>query len=315
MRPRLLVIGRSCVAMDLQLSYLPSSGHVVKGKGYTRYPSGSGINTAVALSRLGIDSVIATRVGNDNNGLKILQYLTAHNVDVRHAGKDISAHTGMNVVMTEADKKTRKVVFDGATTNFSVGDVESAFNSYPDAVIVNTDVSPEAVAAALIIAKKQGIPIMLCMLGEFSDTLSMDIPRQVDLLVIDEGNVEKYTGISCATVEKCLRASIALATKISAKHYIIKLADRGSFLYDGKYYNVVPAYDVDIVTTNAVAECFNAALFYKYMRDGDAKQGCELATIAEVIKTLRPHSADNCPTFNDLREFIAENELDGDLLN
>ena len=314
MKPRILVLGRACVFLDMQLSFLPSAGHAIKGKGYTRYPGGSGINTAVALKKLNIDSVLASRIGNDTNGQRLLQYLNAQNVESKYITRDLSAHTGMNLLMTENDGKNRRIIFDGASTNVTVAEVETAFNSSPNAVIVNTDVPPEAVAAALILAKRRDIPVMLNIQGEFADLFPLDIQRHVDMLVIDEENVIKHTNITCDTVEKCLKACISLAGKVIAKTYVIKLANRGSFIYDGSYYNVIPAYDIESFTHNATAECYNATLFIKYLSSGDAKQACELATIAEVMKSLRPHSADNCPTFAEMRDFIRDNDLDASLI-
>jgi len=298
----------------MQLSFLPSAGHAIKGKGYTRYPGGSGINTAVALKKLNIDSILTCRVGNDTNGQKIMHYLNAQSVESKYITRDLSAHTGMNLIMTENDGKSRRVIFDGAGTNISVAEVEAAFACSPNAVIVNTDVPPETVAAALILAKRQDIPVMLNIQGEFADLFPLDIQRHVDLLVIDEENVIKHTNITCDTVEKCLKACIALAGKIVAKTYVIKLENRGSFIYDGSFYNVIPAYDIESFSLSATAECYNATLFIKYLSCGDTKKAAELATIAEVMKSLRPHSADNCPTFAEMRDFIRDNDLDASLI-
>ena len=134
------------------------------------------------------------------------------------------------------------------------------------------------------------------------------------ILVMDQANAQRYCNMRVQTVEDCLKACIALAGKVKAKYFIIRLDGKGAFAYNGKYYYFVPNYDFVPEDLRGGQECYNAALLLRYLMEGDIRMACEFAAVAETVAMLRPGGVSNLPGYEDIKQFIIDNELDAKLL-
>lgn len=306
MKPRILTVGRVHVETSMVLPYVPSSGHMVKGKDISRYPGGSAVNTAIALSKLGAESIISGRVGSDSNGKRVSGYLASKDVDVRYLEEDAIHPTGCLVRITEESGSSRGAFFDGANLKLSAQDIEFAYKSYPQGTLISADAPDEAIQAALAYGAREGVPTMLDARFDRAELLSLSRLQSVSVLLMDGELAEKYTGIEPGTVEKSLRCCIALSGMISARYYVLHLKDRGIFSYDGMYHRVVPTYDLPEGGCVATDAYFAAALFAKYIASGDMKASTEFAAVAEAAAKGRSGSAAALPSAEELRHFIEE---------
>jgi sugar/nucleoside kinase (ribokinase family) len=73
---------------------LPKIGETVLSRSYSMNPGGKGANQAVAVSKLGAESLLAGRVGDDALGKRLLQKLKKEKVNVHHVLKDEEYPTG-----------------------------------------------------------------------------------------------------------------------------------------------------------------------------------------------------------------------------
>ena len=96
---------------------------------------------------------------------------------------------------------------------------------------------------------------------------------------------------------------MALATKVNAKYIVLKLGRKGAFIYDGKYYHVVPAYDTTFIDQSAAGDVFTTAMTIEYMRHGDIKAACEFANLAGAIAVSREGTYSSIPSRDDVEKF------------
>ena len=75
MKKKILVIGSANLDFSMNLYKLPEAGQTVKDDGGVAYiPGGKGANAAIALSRLGAESVLCAKLGADVHGQKLYNY-------------------------------------------------------------------------------------------------------------------------------------------------------------------------------------------------------------------------------------------------
>jgi ribokinase len=191
--PRILTVGDVTIECFLKTSHLPTPGTTAVGDEVSYSPGGRGAKTAVALARMGGDTLLCTRVGNDTNGEELSQYLYAEGVDTRFMLSTDGETTGLTIHLCEYNVAERRMIFGGAGAFLSAKDVEDAFMSYPDAVILQGDIPTSALAEASRAAKMRELPLFLLSLPQDYD--GGKLPVDCEILSVDDEQILRHTGI------------------------------------------------------------------------------------------------------------------------
>ncbi len=303
MAKRLLVAGSSCIDFLLNTTYIPAPGETIVSQGsYAFTPGGRGANSAVAARELGADVVLCSRVGDDTYGDRMLKLFSDRGIDTRHTKVDRIEQTGLAVVMLDQSGANRRILYTGANRKISESDVESAFTCFPDAILTQLELGEDAVIAASKNAAYEGIPFFLdaCTTTDFP----LERLDAVEILSPNEIETEILTGIRPNSLENCLRASIALCNRVKAKYIVLKLGNRGCYVYDGKYCDIISPYDVSIVDKTAAGDVFTAALAVEYLRTGDILQSAKFANAAGALAVSKLGAALSVPTLEDVEALL-----------
>lgn len=309
-KPRILTVGSANIDLMARISKFPSVGQTVKeGGGYEYLPGGKGANTAYAVQRLGGESVFCAKLGNDTHGAKLASIYANAGMDTRFVTQCAHERTGLAMVMVEANGNNRIIAYPGANEYLSEGDVENAILCYPDAVIVQLEIPAETVLATARFAREHDIPLVVDA-GPADKSFPLELLGPVEVFSPNETETYIYTGIKPDTTDKCLKACMALANRIEAKVFVLKLGDRGSYVYDGTYFHVMPAYSVEAVDTTAAGDVFTAAFTLEYLRsDKNHKRAAAYANMAGALCVTKEGAFGSVPEHKDIREFVLKNEI------
>ena len=150
---------------------------------------GGAVNTAVALSRLGLDVAALVKLGRDARADLILNRLTAEGVSARWVIRDANAPTGASVLISSHDRNAAVFTFRGANTLLEPRDLaDEAFIA--DLVYVSglsnrsADCYPhiidKAKQAGALVAVNAGVRQLSARGGTFLESLGM-----IDILAIN----------------------------------------------------------------------------------------------------------------------------------
>ncbi len=315
MKPRILTVGTVCIELAVQTEAFPLEGKTERANKYLYAPGGDGTETALALSRLGGEALLCARVGDDPNAEELKSYLRAQGISTRFLNSSRGDNTALSIKLSKLGERERKIVCDGAASRLCESDIEEAFISYPDAVVLQGDIPKEAILKAARLSGQAKDPSLLFVIScSFRDSLSVEQIGGCEVFSLNSEETLAMTGIDPADQERCMKACLAIMQKINAKHIVLRLGDRGFFLYDGMYYDFVSAYD--IIVPDGVNNCspFAAALTLEYMRSGgDIKRASEYAAIVCAVSCSRGGGLRSYPSHEDVRRFILRNEIDFEL--
>ena len=277
---------------------------------YAFVPGGKGANTAVAASRLGADVIFCTRVGDDSYGQQLVEKYKNEGIDTRFVTLDRGARTGLAVIMVEESGHNRIVVYSGANANLDEDDVDSAFTTYPDALVMQLEIDRQAVIAAASLAKKKGTKVFLDA-GPATADFPLEQLGRLEVLSPNETETRILTGITPNSSDNCLRACVALMNRVPCKYVVLKLGDRGCFVYDGTHCHHLAPLDVgEVVDTTAAGDAFTAALAVRYMQNGnDILDACEFANAVGGYVVTKAGAFPSLPTVKELREFLENGEV------
>ena len=307
-KSRILVIGDSYAELRTDIKRFPSGGETIFGGGYDYNYGGSGFASAIALSRMGAEALCCSRVGDDVFGEKLILSLKQASVDARFVVKKRNTRTRLNVSGVDTFGRTNSLRLSGTCGNIEEEDVEEAFLSYPDAVLIHFDLAPELILKATVLAKEEGIPVFADG-GPSNVSVALGELENIAVFMLNENEIHAYTGVAPDSFDSCGRACIELEKKIKAKYYVLKLGDRGAYLYNGKYFKYMPAYDVKTVDESCAGEAFDAAVITEYMRSGNIKRACELGCVAGAMTVMTEGGAESVPTLSRMIRFIEDNEI------
>ncbi len=296
-KERILVISSANIDFVQRMRRVPYSGETVveNDMGYSYVPGGKGANSAITFARFGADTVFACKVGRDSNAKRLVSMYQREGIDTRYILEDPEAATGLASILVEENGKNRIIVYPGANMTMSTDDIEAGFTCYPDAVYVHFEIPDEAVIEAARRANAAGIPLFID-----AGPARLDFPLEklgrVEIFSPNETETRVFTGISPTSEDNCLRAAIKLSTLVNAKYIVLKLGDRGSFLYDGREYYIVPAEKVTPVDTTAAGDVYTAVLTYVYLQNGNILSAMKYATCAAALSVQKMGASSSIPT-------------------
>ena len=307
--PRILVLGDAGRELILKTMQLPRPGKSLRGDRFGERSGGSGVSLAVALARLQNDAVLSGAIGDDGNGRELLCFLKDERVDARFLSVKRGYHTPLSVIIREEGCDERRLYYPDAATKYGDIDVEEAFICYPDAVLLRGDLPELALEEALRLSKEQGLPLFVMGLPAGDYPLSHF--DGCHLLLVDENEIASVTGIRPIDQESCMKSCMALMQRVRTSYIVLRLEERGCFIYDGKYHTFLSSYEVPLPAGESADCAFAAALVTEHLRShGDIKRSCEFALIVSALYLTRGGGFRGYPSRNDIQRFIERNELD-----
>ena len=306
---KILTVSSANMDFVMSVSGIPQGGETQLENGsYAFVPGGKGANSAVAVRRLGGDSVFCCRLGKDANGSILANIYKKEGLDTRFITVDTTAVTGLATIMVEPSGQNRIIIYPGANARMTNDDIEASFISRPDALLMQLEIPVDAVMHAAWTAQEKNIPIILDAGPANPDFPLEDLPP-LEIFSPNETETEIFTGINPSNPTNCLRAAMELQRKVIAKYYVIKLGDRGCYIYDGKYYHCLPAYSMNAVDTTAAGDAFTAALTLEYLRSGDIVRAGTYANIVGALAVSKKGALPSLPTDAMVAKFIAEKAI------
>ena len=147
---RLTVVGSLNADLTLLLDHLPGPGETVvaASPGFVSC-GGKGGNQAAAAAAFGASVTMVGKVGDDQQGRRVLADLAARGVDASRVIVASGARTGSATVGVDTDGENLILVDPGANALLSCAEVEAAGLDSASALIVQLEVPLATVAAAM----------------------------------------------------------------------------------------------------------------------------------------------------------------------
>ncbi len=303
---KVLAVGGAFMELSMNTYKVPSPGETVVDDGGVAYvPGGSAVISAAALSRLGADTHIVSRLGRDLHGQKLYQYFRELGVGTGTVKVDAECPTGLSVIIKESGSAERRIVYPGAVGELSPDDIGDGLNVRPDAVYLNLDLPEELVNYTVSSATVKGIPVFVDAVRARDDFNYETLPA-VEIFSTDIEKTERAVGIRPIGADASLRASLALFKKVRCKYLVIRQGERGAFIYDGKHYFMIPPINAGKPEGGMyVGDAFFAGVVIRYLLGrGDIKSAVQYGSVVGALALVRRGGISSLPTEGDVVRFL-----------
>lgn len=304
MNKRVLIISSAYMRLNACMQTLPGVAREAAGDGYDVMPGGRGVTAALTFRALGVDSILCSAAGDDMFGQQLYDFLGETGVDRRFVKRFKNSGTGLLLNLNENGRPPRTLRFPEANALISQEDIEAAFMSYPDAVYIQNELPGRLTAFAANLARNKNVPVFWNPCP--SPGRRADPPQvRLEAAVLESSDVATYCGVEPDEYSKFLPAALALASRVNAKYYIIRIPDRGAFIYDGLHTEMAGEYPSTYLDEDGAATVYGAALCAAYVKtDGSVQKAAQLAAAAYAYSSSTKGEITSVPAARDIIRFL-----------
>ena len=298
---RIAVVGSLMTDLVVRVPRLPVAGESLIGHSFEVFVGGKGGNQALAAKRAGADHVaMVGRVGDDDFGERIVQTLESDGVDCTHVTRDPGVGTGVAVPMVLDDGSNAIVAIPRANLAMTAADIVAARDAITgaDMLVVQFEVGMEAIEAAIRLARRAGVPVLLnpAPIAPHSPEL-LQLPN---VLVANE--VEAAALAPGCNGDHSREAAALLANGPEA--VVMTLGSAGALLAtrDGQVF--VPPFRVKAVDSVGAGDAFCGALGVALCEGMEMTTAVRFASAAGALASTRPGAAASLPYRDEIEALL-----------
>ncbi|SHL71383.1 fructokinase [Flavobacterium flevense] len=232
---------------------------------------GAPLNVALRLNSFGIQTTIISKVGLDENGSDIKEFIAEQNNDIDFIQEGDNYKTGVvNVMINEKGNASYDIMYPSAWDKIQLTDEMKELVSKADAfvfgsLICRDEVSRTTLYALLDVAKYKVLDANLRAPYYTTDVL-IELMSKADFIKLNDEELREISRELDSPYNSFEQNIKFIAKKTKAKHICVTKGEFGAVLYyDEKfYYN--SGYFIKVVDTVGAGDSFLASLTMKLLK-------------------------------------------------
>jgi ribokinase len=299
----LVVFGSINLDLTYEVASLPKPGETIIASDYRIGPGGKGANQALAAARYGAKTALVGHVGDDANGLRVLNNLKKHEVMTSGIAKHEELPTGMAMITVDKNGENQIVVAPGANNEANESQVPSEILRPGNVLLVQMELPLEQTAMVMKKARQHGAKII------FNLAPVQKIPAAllslVDILVMNE-----LEAIQC-------QRDFGMTTSGGYAEQAKRLAEKGKLTCiitcgaagavaaskDGKVIEVSAPEIGEIVDTTGAGDCFCGTLAASLHEKESLDDAVRASVAAGTLSCTKPGAQDSYPFKDEIQKW------------
>lgn len=255
---KLLVVGSLHYDIMVAAHHRPEKGETVIGTGCSYKFGGKGGNQAVSAAQAGIEVAFSGAVGDDDQGKWLLDVLKNHAVDTTYVEVIGGTPSGMSVAITDAEGDYGAVVLSNANTHSNNEQfANDGLWKEVGMVLLQNELPEQINLHAATEAKKRGITV--CINAAPAKTLSPDLIKCIDLLVVNGVEARDMSGITVDSLQNAAAAAQALGQIYPT--VVVTAGEMGvAYADNSEESKTLEAEKIELVSTHGAGDCFMGML-------------------------------------------------------
>ncbi|WP_435180852.1 carbohydrate kinase family protein [Halorussus sp. AFM4] len=280
---------------------------------------GVAANVAAALTRLGRETGVVSRVGDDEAADRILADLRERGVDARRVRRGADGErTSYSLILRDPEGERMIVAGGESVPNLRLADADREYVRRAD-VAFTSAYAPDPVVSDLAAAAGDGEeaddsdgdfpPLVFDLAGPLSEledratrpeTLDALLPV-CDCFVANEVSARSYLGTNPRTAVETLRdRGVRRAAVTRGTDGALLLAENGDVVE-------IPAFEVETVDTTGAGDAFTAGLIHTWLLGGESPETAgRFAAATAALNCTAANARGGLPTDGEVRKFLDE---------
>jgi sugar/nucleoside kinase (ribokinase family) len=262
---------------------LPPAGSLRLVESISLRGGGCALNTATALTRLGVSAAVAGKLGVDRFGDYLLCLLDERGIDRRSVLRDASVATSATVVLVAQDGERTFLHFPGANaqlrrTDLDIDQLCSGRVLHIAGALVLDDLDGEPLAGLLAEAKQRGVITCVDTVWDATARWARILPclPYVDVFTPSLPEARAITG------EQDVEAVCRSLRRSGAGHVVLKLGPDGCYVAG---VGAVAPFNVRAVDGTGAGDAFVAGLLFGLLQEWPLERAALVGNAAGALAT------------------------------
>jgi ribokinase len=292
---KVVILGVFVADTSYRADRMPKMGETILGNSFALGPGGKGSNQAVACARMGAETHLISKLGQDDFA-KLAHDTWAEAGVIPHAEQLSDTYTGAAYIFIEESTGDNAIIIaPGAAAMITATEIEANTDLIASASVFVTQLEQPMAAAmrGLEIARAAGVTTLL------NPAPAAPLPDGMlslcDYVTPNETECEALTGVAVHNEADADKACLALR-ELGVGTPIITMGEQGAYLCD---HGLVPAVNAGaLVETTGAGDAFNGA-FAAALSEGHAPlRAVEYGCATAGISVTRAGTASSMPHRN-----------------
>lgn len=294
---RLICIGHAALDRIYRIEAFPSKPTKMRALEHIEAGGGMAANAAAAAARLGGEVELWSRVGDDDNGVKIRRALTAAGVDARYVQQFEDNRSSTSVILVDGVGErlivgSRDVNMPSETSWLPLERIEGA-----DAVLADLRWL-EGARVVLAAARKAGVPTVLDADLGGREALG-------ELLALADYAIFSAPALEELVPEGSMEDRLRRIETLGPRHAGVTMGEQGYLWREGGKAGSMPAFKVDVVDTTGAGDAFHGAFALGVAEGRATAENVRRACAVAALKCTRLGGRAGLPTPDELAGFLA----------
>lgn len=292
---KVFVLGSINVDYVVMTDKLPKVGETIFGSDFIKNPGGKGSNQAVAVKNQGVETIFIGCVGNDTDGIEMINNLKYYGIDTKNI-KRVNNHTG-KAFITLCNSDNSIIVIKGANQNINKTALDKALEEAKpnDFFISQFEVEPNILEYGVTKAKKIGLITVINPSPVKS--ISDELYSKIDYLILNKDEAEELSGksfnLNSIEVFKFFKQK-------NVKNVIITLGSNGVAFVKDNVLHIQNANNVEVLDTTAAGDTFLGSFVSQMILNKSTEEACRYANKAASIACTRLGAQKSIPTKDEI---------------
>lgn len=299
-----VVVGSSNMDMVVRCPELPLPGQTILGSDFVTNAGGKGANQAVAAAKMGANTQLVARLGNDVFAEASCRSFAEVGLNVDHIVRDDNVASGVALIFVDEIGENQIVVAPGANGLLTPADIDAAQPAIETAkvIVLQLEIPMETVRHAAALAAEHGTKVILNPAP--ARVLPPDLLSHVDIIIANETEVMVLTGAEDVGVHT---ASVACKPLLDAgvETVITTLGPEGAIITSGSGGTRVPGFSVKTIDTTAAGDTFAGAVAAALAEGNDIETAVLFGNAAAALSTTRQGAQISMPSREEVDELLA----------
>ncbi|WP_163538401.1 ribokinase [Gracilibacillus sp. YIM 98692] len=302
MKENITVLGSLNYDFLVKQERMPEKGETYTGEELIELSGGKGANQAAQCGKLGLNTYMIGKVGQDQYGTIMIDSLKENHVNTSYLQK---AHTrsGMSFVHVMPDGEYYSTILKGANFELTTKDVDEAEDVIKQSkiMIFQLENPIPIIEYAMAKAKENGCYVVLNAAP--AKTITQEMYDYIDCLIVNESEASFYCSQKVDTIEEAKKAGRTLHDLFNSL-VIVTLGKNGSIAFDGNQEYFQPAQKVKSVDTTGAGDAYTSAIAYGIYHQFDIQKSMAFATEVSAIAVTKDGGHSSFPKIEDVMEKI-----------
>ncbi len=294
---KVICVGHSTYDTTLPMDQYPTENIKYRIEKHIECGGGPAANGAYLLAKWGMDTAIASIIGNDYYGDQIIKEYQQVGCDTSLLEKRNDHYTSSSYIIANKLNGSRTII---TSKDKSIRKLNKSLKIDCDVILIDGE-HPESAEELLYYNGKDKITVMDA--GRVNvDTRHLG--KMVKYLICSKDFAEKFCNmkLSANDLDGLVKAHQELSSYFN-NQVIITLEDKGSFTYIDDGYEIIPSIKVKAIDSTGAGDIFHGAFTYFISNGYSLRETIKYASITAAISVTRVGARYSIPTLNEVLNY------------